>query len=231
MPPSSGRRRCRARREKSVGTTTLPLDFDIFFRSGSRMQPEIATLLQGTCRARVRVRTTVEKSHVRMISCAWGRRSIGKTREKRSGPSTQRPAICGVSEDVAQVSMTSGSPMKPPGCPRWSSWKPGGDVGRRVDRQLGPRARIGRSSSTAVCIDRVPDREGDAEEALAGDVPVAGQALDPRLVAGAHESGCHSISRPASISWSRRSIVRTYHCARRRSRAGARPSRRTSRGG
>ena len=34
--------------------------------------------------------------------------------------------ICGDSEDVAQVSITSGSPMKPPGWPRWASVKPGG---------------------------------------------------------------------------------------------------------
>lgn len=34
--------------------------------------------------------------------------------------------ICGVSDEVAQVSMTSGSPTKPSGLPRWSSEKPGG---------------------------------------------------------------------------------------------------------
>src|SRR5215218_3811569 len=32
----------------SVGTTTLPLDFDIFLRSGSTTKPEIAACDQGT---------------------------------------------------------------------------------------------------------------------------------------------------------------------------------------
>ena len=41
----------------------------------------------------------------------------------------------------------------------------------------------------AVGVDRVPDRERHAEEPLAGDVPVADQAVDPVLVADAHEVG------------------------------------------
>ena len=61
-----------------------------------------------------------------MISGPCGRMSIGKTRANRSGSSAQRAAICGVSDDVAHVSITSGSPVKPPGCPRWSSVNPGG---------------------------------------------------------------------------------------------------------
>ena len=51
---------------------------------------------------------------------------MGKTRANRSGSSIQPPAICGVSDDVAHVSITSGSPTKPPGWPRWSAVKPGG---------------------------------------------------------------------------------------------------------
>ena len=43
------------------------------------------------------------------------RRSIGKTRANRSGSLSQPPAICGVTDEVAHVSMTSGSPTKPPG--------------------------------------------------------------------------------------------------------------------
>ncbi len=58
---------------------------------------------------------------MRMISWACGRTSIGKVRANRSGSSSQPQAICGVSEDVAHVSMTSGSPVKPPGWLRWSS--------------------------------------------------------------------------------------------------------------
>ncbi len=37
----------------------------------------------------------------------------------------QPPTICGVSEDVAQVSSTSASPVKPPGTSRWASSYPG----------------------------------------------------------------------------------------------------------
>ena len=54
----------------------------------------------------------------RMMSWAWGRRSIGKPRPNSSGSSCQPPAICGESDEVAHVSMTSGSPAKPPGTPR-----------------------------------------------------------------------------------------------------------------
>ena len=90
-------------------------DFDIFLRSGSRTQPLIIAWRHGRTPNSSSLRTTVEKSHVRMISGPWGRRSIGKTRSNRSGSSTQLPAICGVSELVAQVSMTSGSPTNPTG--------------------------------------------------------------------------------------------------------------------
>ena len=63
----------------------------------------------------------MENSQVRMMSWPWGRRSIGNTRLNRSGSVRQPPTICGVSELVAQVSMMSGSPMNPPGTPRWSA--------------------------------------------------------------------------------------------------------------
>ena len=66
-------------------------------------------------------RTIRENSQVRMMSWALVHRSIGKTRSNRSGSSSQPPAICGVSDDVAQVSITSGSPTNPPALPRWSS--------------------------------------------------------------------------------------------------------------
>ena len=61
-----------------------------------------------------------------MISGPCGRMSIGNTRANRSGSSSQCPPICGVSDDVAHVSMMSASPTKPPGWPRWDSSKPGG---------------------------------------------------------------------------------------------------------
>lgn len=110
----------------SLGTTTLPLDLDIFLRSGSTTKPEIRACDHGTVPFSKWARTTRENSQVRMMSWAWVARSIGKTRLNRSLSRSQPPAICGVSELVAQVSITSGSPMKPPGTPRCSSVYPGG---------------------------------------------------------------------------------------------------------
>ena len=100
---------------------TLPFDLDIFLRSGSSTQPEMAARRQGSESCSRWLRTTVENSQVRMISCACGRTSMGKVRAKRSGSSSQPQAICGLSDEVAQVSITSGSPTKPPGRPRWDS--------------------------------------------------------------------------------------------------------------
>ena len=99
----------------------LPSDFPIFLRSGSRIHPEMAAWRQGRAECSSSERTIVENSQVRMISCACGRRSIGKTSAKKSGSSPHLPAICGVNDEVAQVSMTSGSPTNPPGLPRCSS--------------------------------------------------------------------------------------------------------------
>ena len=128
--------------------STLPFDFDIFLRSGSRTQPEIAALRQGRASCRKWARTTVENSQVRMISWACGRTSIGKTRSKRSGSSCQPPAICGESDEVAQVSITSGSPAKPPGSPRCSGVKPGGVSDDGSIGSAGSSARIGLEWST-----------------------------------------------------------------------------------
>jgi hypothetical protein len=106
--------------------TTLPFDFDIFLRSGSRIQPDSAALRHGTSACSRCARTTVENSQVRMMSWPCGRMSMGNVRANRSGSSIQWHAICGVSDDVAHVSMMSGSPMKPPGWPRCASVYPGG---------------------------------------------------------------------------------------------------------
>ena len=61
-------------------------------------------------------RSTVVNSHVRMMSCPCGRRSIGKMRANRSGSSSHPPAICGVNDDVAHVSITSGRRRSRPAC-------------------------------------------------------------------------------------------------------------------
>ena len=132
-----------------MGVTTLPFDFDIFLRSGSRIQPEMAAFDHGRSPSSKLARTTVANSQVRMMSWACGRRSMGKTRANRSASSSQRPAIWGVSDDVAQVSITSGSPRNPPGLPRWSSVYPGGTS---VDGSIGSASSegaMGWSKSTA----------------------------------------------------------------------------------
>ena len=58
-----------------------------------------------------------------VLTC--GRRSIGKVEANRaleaSSGSAQWVTICGVSEEVAQVSMMSFSAVKPPGTSRWDS--------------------------------------------------------------------------------------------------------------
>ena len=108
------------RSRMSVGTTTLPLDLLIFLRSGSTTKPEMAARRHGSSSCSKWARTTRENSHVRMMSWACGARSIGNVRFQSSSSRSQPQAICGVSEEVAQVSITSGSPMKPPGTPRWS---------------------------------------------------------------------------------------------------------------
>ena len=60
-----------------------------------------------------------------MISCDCARRFIGNTRANRSSSVPQRAVISGVSDDVAHVSITSGSATNPPGAPRWDSAYPG----------------------------------------------------------------------------------------------------------
>jgi hypothetical protein len=53
---------------RPIGVTTLPLDFDIFLRSGSRIQPEMAESFHGSVPCSRCDRTTVENSQVRMMS-------------------------------------------------------------------------------------------------------------------------------------------------------------------
>ena len=101
-----------------MGVTTLPLDFDIFLWSESRIQPDRPACFHGSAPNSRSARTTVENSHVRMMSWPCGRRSIGYVRANRSSSSSQPHASCGDSEDVAHVSMMSSSPTKPPATPR-----------------------------------------------------------------------------------------------------------------
>src|SRR5919199_5064293 len=127
-----------------MGVVALPFDFDIFLRSGSTTKPEMAACDHGTVPNSKCDRTTVENSQVRMMSCACGRRSIGNTCPNSSGSVSQPEATCGDSDDVAQVSMTSGSAMTPPGTPRWSSVYPSGTS---EDGSTGNASSLGRISS------------------------------------------------------------------------------------
>ena len=68
------------RSRMSVGVTTLPFDFDIFLRSGSTMKPLIAASDHGARPSSRALRTIVENSQVRMMSCPCGRTSKGATR-------------------------------------------------------------------------------------------------------------------------------------------------------
>ena len=97
------------------------LDLLIFLRSGSITKPLIIDRTQGSELFSKCARTTRENSQVRMISCAWVFRSIGKVSSNRSGSRSQPQTICGLSEEVAQVSITSGSAMNPPGTSRCAS--------------------------------------------------------------------------------------------------------------
>ena len=162
--------------------TTLPFDFDIFLRSGSSTQPEIAAFFHGSEPCSYSARSIVEKSQVLMMSCAWGRTSIGNTRAKRSGildpPAGNlrrerrgRPGVhdVGVAGEPARpIALVGGVAV--------------GNVGRRVDRQaiLGGQ-EPGVVVDGSVLAHAIPDRERHAEEALAADAPVAGEAVDPVL--------------------------------------------------
>ncbi len=108
----------------AAGVTTLPFDFDIFLRSGSTMKPEMPAFCHGTLPCSSSARSTVENNQVRMMSWPWLRSEYGNTSSKSSGSRSQPPAICGVSDEVAQVSMMSTSPTNL--VPRSASVKPGG---------------------------------------------------------------------------------------------------------
>ena len=118
----------------------MPLDLDIFLRSGSKIQPDSAASDHGRTPSSWSERRTVENSQVRMMSWPCGRRSNGKTFLYFSGSEIQPPASCGVREEVAQVSIMSTSPIKPLGLPRWSSVKP---VGAWLDGSTGSKDRSG----------------------------------------------------------------------------------------
>ncbi len=172
----------------SAGVTTLPFDLDIFLRSGSTMKPLIAALRHGERWSSSVERSMVENSQVRMMSCPCGRRSSGDDEIPQLGVALpaagelrgQRRGRPGV-QDV-------GLGVEAAGHAALLGRVAGRHVGGRVDRQL---RRVGHEHAVvvalAVRVERVPERDRHAEEALPGDQPVAGEPADPVLVAHPHE--------------------------------------------
>src|SRR3712207_4799633 len=101
--------------------------------------------VHGTVPCSKRERTPEENSQFRMLSWACGRWSIGKTCANSAGSVSQPEATCGDSDDVAQVSMTSGSATNPPGTPRCDSSKPSGTSEEGSTGRADSGARIGSS--------------------------------------------------------------------------------------
>ena len=147
---------------------------------------------------------------------------------------SSRRRSAGVSDEVAQVSITSGSPRKPRGLPRCASSYPRGAT---VDGSSGSSASRGQQRvvvvGLAVVVEGVPDRERDAEEPLAGDQPVAVEAADPVVVAVLHVGGQPGDLGAALDHLGAQLGRRGRRCGCttggwRRSRAACRPSRRSS---
>ena len=104
-----------------MGVTTLPFDFDIFLRSGSRTQP-------GDGGVGPRQRPVLEVGADDRREQPGADDLVGLGTKVHGEPAAEEVGVVdppggdlGVSDDVAHVSMTSGSPMKPPGWPRWSA--------------------------------------------------------------------------------------------------------------
>ena len=196
-----------------MGVTTLPFDFDIFLRSGSSTHPEIAASLHGSSCSSSSLRSTVLNSHVLMMSCAWGRTSKGNTFSNSSGSTPAWPAIWGVSDEVAQVSITSGSPAKPPGCPRCSGSNPGGTSVEGSIGSCSPSGSRRRSWQTLPCWS-ISYQTGNGTPKkrwrLTHQSPV--RPLTQSSKRARMYGGCQCSSRPRSIRRSRCSSVRMNHC-------------------
>ena len=141
---------------KGIGVTTLPLDFDIFLSFGSRTHPLRVVSCQGRASCSRWDRSVVEKSHVLDDLGPLRPQAHREGRGERAGSSPHTHAICGVSDEVAQVSMMSGSPRNPPGTPRWSDAVARRHVSRRIDGQ----ARLVRHDRPRVVRDPVQDPRG-----------------------------------------------------------------------
>src|SRR6266545_4885747 len=104
----------------SDGTIALPLDFDIFLRSGSTTKPEIIERAQGSVPFSKCARTTRENNQVRMISSACVFRSIGRSSSRgssgwsySSSPSSRTGYQTGNGTPKNRWRETSQSPFRP----------------------------------------------------------------------------------------------------------------------
>ena len=119
---------------------------------------EMDASCHGTVRVRNGLRTTVENSQVRMISCACGAGPSG--RSDRTGPDPH-PAAGDLRRERRRSPRIHHVRVgdKATGPSRWPRRKPGGTCGLRVDRQRGLSGRSGRRSRA-----RPPRRAGTRRE-------------------------------------------------------------------
>ena len=123
--------------------TTLPRDFDIFLRSGIE-HPARDRGIGPRQRVVFDVRAQDRREQPGPDDVVGLRAQVHrKHAPEQSSSSPACPAICGVSEEVAHVSITSGSPTKPPGGPRWAASYPAGTSVEGSTGSASSRAAIG----------------------------------------------------------------------------------------
>jgi hypothetical protein len=164
---------------------SLPFDFDSFLRSGSVTKPEMAAFFHGisSCSRCVeepraddvvglRAQVVGEDLPEQLGIVSPAADDLGRQRRRR--PRVHDVRIPG--EPAGLVALIGGVAV--------------GDTGVRVEREL-VAGRDDRRLPLDLTVggDRVPERDRDAEGQLAGDVPVAVQAVDPVLEPDPHEVG------------------------------------------
>ena len=194
--------------------TTLPFDFDIFLRSGSSTQPEIAALRHGSSscvevRAQDRREQPGPDDVVRLraqVHREDRREQLRRPRPRgrRSAASARRSPTCPSRRGRRRTRRAARAGRPRSRRARRSRDRPGSCSSRAGDRLL--------VEDGAVAVERVPDRERHAEEALAADAPVAGQAVAPSpRSARACTAGASAARARARSARSRCSIVRMNH--------------------
>ena len=147
------RRRCRATCSSSCGRGRGP-------------NPRSGRSLKGRLSCSKWLRTTVENSQVRMISWAWGRRSMGKTRSNRSVP--QWPGDLGRQRTGGPGVHDVGVADEAVGLVALGLVVARGHVARRVDGQVGDRRPGSANRSRSRRWRRSGTRRGTARRRSAG---------------------------------------------------------------